>query len=87
VGFVVFVLGGALLRFLYETCNNGCKSQSHQKNTIFVNPIYQKIDGQEESDFNPFQSGVWSSQYFQDERWHGPHQFPISFDSQSMKIK
>ncbi|CAF4126712.1 unnamed protein product, partial [Adineta steineri] len=30
---------------------------------------------------------VWSSQYFQYETWHGPHQFPLLFNSQTMKIK
>ncbi|CAF1207710.1 unnamed protein product [Adineta steineri] len=31
--------------------------------------------------------GVWSSQYFQYETWHGPHQFSLLFNSQAMKIK
>jgi hypothetical protein len=35
---------------------------------------------------NPFQSGLWSSQYFQYGKRHGPHQFPLTFDPQSVKV-
>jgi hypothetical protein len=37
-------------------------------------------------DVNPFQSDGWLSRYFQYKKWSGPHQFPLSFDSESMKI-
>jgi len=41
---------------------------------------------EEVDDVNPFQSGLWLSRYFQYEKWHGPHEFPLIFDSQSMKV-
>ncbi|CAF1631149.1 unnamed protein product [Adineta ricciae] len=44
-------------------------------------------DGQTTSNVNLFQSGVWSSQYYQSEHCHGPFQFPLIFYSSNKKIK
>jgi hypothetical protein len=41
---------------------------------------------EEDDNVNPFQSGLWSSRYFQYVKWHGPHQFPLTFDPQSVKV-
>jgi hypothetical protein len=41
---------------------------------------------QDAYDANAYQSGIWSSRYFQYKRWHGPYQLTLSFDPQSMKV-
>ena len=44
-------------------------------------------NNQEEIDnINPFQSGIWSSRYLQDEQWHGPHEFLLTFDSKRKDV-
>ncbi|CAF1373449.1 unnamed protein product [Rotaria sordida] len=37
-------------------------------------------------DTSIFKSGYWKSQYYQYGKWHGPYQFSLSFDPQSMII-
>ncbi|CAF3251133.1 unnamed protein product [Rotaria sp. Silwood2] len=39
-----------------------------------------------EQEFYPFESGVWSSQYYQYDAWHGPHRLSLSFDSETLKV-
>ena len=34
------------------------------------------------SEQNPFQTGIWSFQYHQYDRWHGPYRVLLSFDHQ-----
>jgi hypothetical protein len=33
-----------------------------------------------------FQSGLWESQYYQYDKWHGPHQLQLSFDGIQSKV-
>lgn len=43
----------------------------------------------EETDINAahlFQSGVWESQYFQNNLWHGPYQVQLTFDGDQSKL-
>jgi len=63
-----------------------CKGRPLRKNSIFVNMKNLKLLKQDAYDVNAFQSGIWSSRYFQYKRWHGPYQFSLSFDPQSMKV-
>ena len=37
-------------------------------------------------DSSPFKSGVWSSRYLQETRWHGPYRHLLSFDQQTSKV-
>jgi hypothetical protein len=45
-----------------------------------------KLLKQNAYDVNAFQSGIWSSRYFQYKSWHGAYQLSLSFDSQLMKV-
>jgi hypothetical protein len=67
-------------------CWRNCKNKEHLNNSAFVNSENQNIHQQEGYNDILFQSGIWSSRYFQYGRWYGPHQFPLSFDVQLMKI-
>ncbi|CAF4090130.1 unnamed protein product [Rotaria sp. Silwood1] len=67
-------------------CCQRYQGRPRQDNSVFINLVNQNLNQQEEQNVNPFQSGIWSSRYFQYERWHGPHSFLLSFNSQSMKI-
>lgn len=53
------------------------------KHSTFINVPNSDI---ELDDINPFQSGLWSSRYFQYEQWHGPYQFLLTFDHQTMNV-
>ncbi len=35
---------------------------------------------------DPFQTGIWSSRYYQYNQWHGSHQFSLSFDSLTSNV-
>ncbi len=83
---VVFVVGCCVLAmpiWFCIYCCIYCKRRS-SKNETFVDSALTKIDRQEA---NPFQSGIWLSRYFQYGRWHGPHLFPLLFNSQTMKVR
>jgi hypothetical protein len=62
------------------------ETQPIQEDKKFVNSTYDKIDREKACNVHPFQSGIWSSVYFQYERWHGPYHFSLSFDSSLMKV-
>jgi hypothetical protein len=65
---------------------NRCKGRLRQNNSTFTNLTTSRNPRQDAYDTNPFQSGIWSSRYFQYKRWHGPYQFSLSFDPQLMKV-
>lgn len=68
-------------------CCCGCfTGPKLQENLVFVNTKNSKQSKKELDDVNVFQSGIWSSRYFQYNNWHGPHEFTLSFDPQSMKV-
>ncbi|CAF4746728.1 unnamed protein product, partial [Rotaria sp. Silwood1] len=68
-GFVGFLL---LLFSIYWCCLRH-QGRPRQDNSIFINLGNQNIDQQEAYTLNPFQSGIWSSRYFQYATWHGPY--------------
>ncbi len=37
-------------------------------------------------DIKLFQSGLWESQYYQYDKWHGRHQIQLSFDAAQSKV-
>jgi hypothetical protein len=86
VGFIGAVFCFWILLYACQSCYSYCQNRSDQNNTNFVHSTDHKIVKQEAYDDNPFQSGIWSSQYFQYNRWHGPHQFRLSFKCHSMKV-
>jgi hypothetical protein len=63
------LVGLVLVSISVAICYNRCKGQGHQENTIFVNSTSQKSSRKEAYNLNPFQSGIWSSRYFQYEQW------------------
>jgi hypothetical protein len=67
-------------------CCKFCKGRPLRKNSTFANVAFSKIDKQEAYNVTPYQSGIWSSRYYQYTGWHGPYQFSLSFDAQSMKV-
>jgi hypothetical protein len=67
-------------------CCKRCRGRPLRKNSTFVNLALSKSVRQEAYDMNLFQSGIWSSRYFQYKSWHGPSQFSILFDPQSTKV-
>ncbi|CAF3006669.1 unnamed protein product, partial [Rotaria sp. Silwood2] len=40
----------------------------------------------DEQVFNQFESGLWSSRYYQYDAWHGSHQLSLSFDPETSKV-
>ncbi len=90
---VASVLGGIcgvlLLIFCTILCCKSCKcckGRPFRTNTDFVNMKNWKLLKQNAYDVNAFQSGIWSSRYFQYKSWHGAYQLSLSFDSQLMKV-
>ncbi len=73
---------------IYGTCccYRSCKSRPLQKNSIGINVANSKQLDQKTFEVSVFRSGIWSNRYFQYGKWHGPHRFLLSFDSQSMRV-
>jgi hypothetical protein len=40
----------------------------------------------ETQDLNQFESGFWSSQYYQYDAWHGPYRLMLVFDPETWKV-
>jgi hypothetical protein len=59
------------------------KGKPAQSNEDYVNLLSNEIDQQ---DSNQFESGFWSSRYYQYSAWHGPHQFSLLFDPATWKV-
>ncbi|CAF1245807.1 unnamed protein product [Adineta ricciae] len=53
-------------------------NEDYVKNSLVV------VEGQ--NDCNPFLSGLWSSRYYQYDRFHGPFQLSLLFDSEKSKV-
>jgi hypothetical protein len=77
---LIILVGGTIF------CCKCCKGRPLRKNSTFANITDLKQPKQNAYDVNAFQSGIWSSRYFQYKRWHGPYQFSLTFDPQSMKV-
>ena len=82
-----WIVGPALLSCICAVCKfcySSDKTELLQDHLTFVS--VQNTQNTKEDIVNLFQSGLWSSRYFQDKSWHGPHQLSLSFDPQSMKV-
>ncbi|CAF4126724.1 unnamed protein product [Adineta steineri] len=88
----IFFIGLITISILIGVCKDRFKSD-HRTHEIRIDEkevlisTDDSITSQKTCDVNMFQSGVWSSQHFQCKTWHGPHPFPLLFNSQTMKIK
>ncbi|CAF1279768.1 unnamed protein product [Adineta steineri] len=88
----IFFIGVISIGTLITLCKVCLRSDGHtdgikiDKKEVLISTD-DNIHRQTTCEINLFQSGVWSSQYLQYETWHGPHQFPLLFNSQTMKIK
>jgi hypothetical protein len=80
------IFGLVLLVFGTICCCKHCKGRPFRKNSTFVRLALSNQLSQEPHDISAFQSGIWSSRYFQYGKWHGPYQFSLSFDPQSQKV-
>ena len=74
--------GTALIIFIAYACHrwNGKPIKS---NADFVNEAPAKPINHEK---DPFESGVWSSRYFQNGMFHGPHSMTVRFDRSSSTL-
>jgi hypothetical protein len=86
---MIWFLGCGTLSLLYCVIKYFCTShqvESLPSHSTFISmPIEQKSK-EEVNNFNPFQSGLWSSRYFQHGKWHELLQFPLTFYPQSTKV-
>jgi hypothetical protein len=57
-----------------------------RSNAKFVNKATANNEETQVIDIKLFQSGLWESQYFQYDKWHGPHQVQLSFDADQSKL-
>jgi hypothetical protein len=60
--------------------------KSPPEQPTFINIPNSQKSKTEIDNADPFQSGFWSSRYFQYKNWHGPHQFSLIFNSETMKV-
>jgi len=66
-------------------CWRFCAGKPRRSNAKFVTKGTTN-DEEKIIDLKLFQSGLWESQYFQYDKWHGPHQFQLSFDFEQSKV-
>ncbi|CAF4624126.1 unnamed protein product [Rotaria sp. Silwood2] len=71
------------LMYRLKKCLTG---KTLRSNWIFVN-IALKCDMFKTQDTGPFQSGTWSSRYYQYGRWHDQYQLSLSFDPKTFKVE
>ncbi len=87
---LLWIIGPALLTLTglgVTLCCLGCQANAIPKHSSYINvPTSENNEEELLDNVNPFQSGLWSSRYFQHKQWHGPHQFSVLFDSQAMKV-
>ncbi|CAF3443922.1 unnamed protein product, partial [Rotaria socialis] len=69
-----------------HSCCQCCKGWPFQKNSNFVKFPNLKSLRYNASNINHFQSGIWTSQYFQYKSWHGPYHLSLFFDHQSLRV-
>ncbi|CAF3818605.1 unnamed protein product [Adineta steineri] len=63
-----------------------CAGRPRRSNAKFVNKTTSYDAEKQIIDIKLFQSGTWESQYYQYNKWHGPHQVELFFDMHQMKI-
>ncbi|CAF4080256.1 unnamed protein product, partial [Rotaria magnacalcarata] len=85
-GLIVLIPLLVLIIVRIPSCCQRCKGWPFQNNSKFVKFPNLKFLRCNASNINHFQSGIWSSQYFQYKSWHGPYQVSLFFDHQSLKV-
>lgn len=84
------IIGGSLVIMFgfigIVCCRVWCNGRPFRKNSVFINITNSKQRQQEIDNVKPFQSGIWSSQYFHYKRCHGSQKILLLFDPQSMKV-
>ncbi len=78
-----FIIGCIIVIVIVVFFSQSSTGKPAQSNEIYVNLPSNEID---EQDFNQFQSGFWSSRYYQYDTWHGPYQFSLLFDPRTWKV-
>jgi hypothetical protein len=76
------ILGFWLFVYAVWSCHKWWKGRSVLSNSNYVNSTSIEIAQQ---DSYQFESGLWSSRYYQYHSWHGPHRLTLSFDSETYK--
>jgi hypothetical protein len=90
-GIIVGTIIGSLFAlavtiFVSSFVYNRCRGRAFRSNSRFVKSSKSKSLKQEPDDFNPFQSGNWTSRRFVQKKWKDRHPLSLSFDSQSTKV-
>jgi hypothetical protein len=83
----IILIGIALLIKGCCTSSTGTTAAPVPENTTLINLDQQNANEQKVNDVTLFQSGIWLARYLQYDEWHGPHQFSLVFDHQSMKVR
>lgn len=65
-------------------CYYRYKGRVSQSNTVFVTNV--PSDNNQMYTKACFQTGVWSCRYQQHNRWHGPHQLSLAFNSSMSRV-
>ncbi len=72
------IFGTLAVIFVAVYCYRRWRTKRLRSNAVFV------VEGDSEKSQtyikNHFETGVWSSRYFQYNKWHGPHKLSLSFD-------
>jgi len=75
-----------ILIIFISLCCIWCLQRISDKNPVYVNSKPKKNVIEDSRILNLFQSGIWSSRYYQYNTWHGPAQFSLFFDPLSTNI-
>lgn len=67
-------------------CHKRFRGKPLRSNSMFVTKTFAKSNKLDMHEMNHFQSGFWTSGYFQYKRWHGSNQLSLSFDAQELKV-
>ncbi|UJR11169.1 hypothetical protein I4U23_015350 [Adineta vaga] len=82
------IVGGifGLIAVVFGTmyCYYRCKGKSLQSNTTFIASAPSDKDQTYSKAY--FQTGIWSSRYQQHNRWHGPHQLALTFNTSMSRV-
>jgi hypothetical protein len=84
VGSVLGGLFGLIAIIFASICiYHRCRGRPAQPNLVFVKEASSKTETLEK---DPFQTGLWSSVYYQYGTAHGPHSLSLSFDRGMLKV-
>ena len=67
-------------------CWRCCAGKPSRSNVKFIAKGATTNEEAQRIDMKRFRSGLWESQYFQYDKFHGPHQVQLSFDVEQSKV-